>query len=397
MENNNRASGLKKITLLDVDMVNLISVSGLKLESSSPLAVINKNAGSADPRRAQQSGLIDTNNRLTADGLTVLGVLARPDMEMSLIWGTADSLSTSKVYFSATSDKLVSFTHTNGSSNLSYFLSPQDITDLVTEKTAFPPIKDNVDYSLETGPASLPAFLAVLDLYREAQLKAALERRQDADPVITAAELNRVWQQSKMETNFSWYAPAGYITFAEGPSAQANFEEGFRSLKRQSLIRADGGLSQPGSAFAAAAFPLLSFMGMKAVSRQNSGVEKVHLALFRSMATLLLVQIAADSGKETLYIKSLNTSELPEVLFNLVTRPFDVVPQAVTPVAAKAGSAGQTVICTKCQTVNAAGTRFCSRCGATLTAAPAVKFCPKCGDPVTGSEKFCDKCGNQLV
>src|SRR5688500_11941370 len=51
-----------------------------------------------------------------------------------------------------------------------------------------------------------------------------------------------------------------------------------------------------------------------------------------------------------------------------------------------------TVICPDCGTENAAGSRFCDECGATLSAA-----CPNCGEPHRPGAKFCANCGTALT
>ncbi len=51
--------------------------------------------------------------------------------------------------------------------------------------------------------------------------------------------------------------------------------------------------------------------------------------------------------------------------------------------------------CSACGRGNPAEARFCSQCGAALTAA-TVSNCPACGGSVTGEEKFCPACGAVL-
>jgi len=69
------------------------------------------------------------------------------------------------------------------------------------------------------------------------------------------------------------------------------------------------------------------------------------------------------------------------------------------------------IVCPKCNTQNAIGTKFCSSCGNSLAPQPAIaetikckcgaaipagsKFCPECGEPVA-KEKFCPNCGIKI-
>jgi hypothetical protein len=356
MENKAKSPEATKATASDAELGALINLAGVKPEKTSPLSQAVGKGGAPDNKKLLQSGLVDSNGRPTADCLEALNILASPDAEVSLLWGAGDRVSLSKVYFSARSkDKLVSYTRSNGIHNLAFFLTRQDITDLITEKTAFPPINEAPDMSLESGLAALPAFFSALDLFRESQLKAALERRQSTDIEITAAEINRIWQSSKMEIGFEWYAPAGYISLGDGLPTGYKMEDGLNDLKRMGIVSPQGLLSTRGIAFAGAAFPLISFVGIKSVSR----AEKTRIGLFRGFSTLLLVQLTSEDGADRVFINSITTSQIPELLFNLATRPFEVEAQPAT-------------------------------------AAPKLNYCPKCGDPVKSGEKFCDKCGARL-
>lgn len=48
-----------------------------------------------------------------------------------------------------------------------------------------------------------------------------------------------------------------------------------------------------------------------------------------------------------------------------------------------------TTVCGTCGGQNQAGTRFCGRCGASMTAAP----CGGCGAELAPGAKFCGQCG----
>lgn len=57
----------------------------------------------------------------------------------------------------------------------------------------------------------------------------------------------------------------------------------------------------------------------------------------------------------------------------------------------------QTVACPKCGTANAAGTKFCSNCGAQMAQQAATLECPSCHGAVQAGSKFCNNCGQSLV
>jgi membrane protease subunit (stomatin/prohibitin family) len=61
------------------------------------------------------------------------------------------------------------------------------------------------------------------------------------------------------------------------------------------------------------------------------------------------------------------------------------------------GAAAQTVQCPKCGTLNPAGAKFCSNCGAQMAAPQAATIeCPKCQAQVPAGAKFCSNCGTSL-
>ena len=55
---------------------------------------------------------------------------------------------------------------------------------------------------------------------------------------------------------------------------------------------------------------------------------------------------------------------------------------------------GQGVKCVSCGCSLAAGSKFCSECGAKQ---PTVAFCSECGAKVLEGSKFCSACGNKLI
>jgi hypothetical protein len=48
--------------------------------------------------------------------------------------------------------------------------------------------------------------------------------------------------------------------------------------------------------------------------------------------------------------------------------------------------------CSKCDSDNREGRKFCTSCGT-----PLVASCPKCGTPIQAGEKFCGECGTALA
>lgn len=49
------------------------------------------------------------------------------------------------------------------------------------------------------------------------------------------------------------------------------------------------------------------------------------------------------------------------------------------------------ITCSKCNSTNAAGAKFCNSCGTTL----AGGFCSGCGQALKPDAKFCGQCGKQ--
>jgi ribosomal protein L40E len=377
-------------------MLAILNTAGLKTAKISPLSQIKGQPVPLDARKLQSAGLTDNAGRPTPAFQEALAILANPATEIDLIWGNPDGISLSKVYAAAGQDKMVSFTNSDSSNNISYFLSPQDITDLLTQRLVFSEIKNIAPLNTEIPPTALPALFGALDIYRESQLRAALDRRQETSVTIEEEELNRIVQEAKTETNFSWYAPVAYNIIPVGTAiTESAVNEGLKTLKNEGLIGSGGELSSALNTFASRAFPMAGFFGIKVLTVSAESAEKTQLALFRGISTLLLVQLTAENGKDRALVSSISTSQLPELLFNLSTRPFEAPAPPAQPAAPP--SAANTVFCNKCGTKNDTKAKFCSKCGAPLAVAapaqPSTKFCGKCGSPVKPGVKFCDKCG----
>ncbi|MBI4288646.1 MAG: zinc ribbon domain-containing protein [Chloroflexi bacterium] len=339
---------------------------------------------------------MDAGSRPTPGCQECLRILASPGVEMDLVWGNAEGVSLSKVYAAGENSKLVSFTRIDGSNHLSYFLSPQDITDLIVEKTAGPSIREAVDLSIETSVEAMPVFFALLDSCRESQLRTALERRREAEVTVTADDANRITQTAKVELDMSWYAPVAYVAVPmDTPITGNSIAEGIKTLNREGIIGANGVLNARLVSFARAAFPLVSFVGVRVVRRSSASLEKTQLALFRGFSTLLLVQMSSDGAAKQVLINSISTSQLPELLFSLATRPFEV--EALKPAPqTQAATSGPGLVCAKCGAPSPGGAGFCVKCGAPLPLPSTANFCRKCGRPVTTGAKFCNKCGARL-
>lgn len=379
-------------TLSDGELTALFNLAGLKPGSNSPLAKIaatNPPPGAVS--QLQKARLLGTDNRPTAGCLEFLNIITNPGTEIDLRWSSPNGYNTSLVYSLAGSDRLVSYTKSGSGNNLSYFLTPQDMTDLLVEKLASPPIKNAVDFSCKAEVSILPVFFALLDLYREAQLKTALERHSEIEVKVTAESINTLLQEAKVENALDWYAPAGFVAIP-GDAAWTNqlIEKGIDEARRQGLIEKDDILGPRMMSLGFNAFPLTGFFGIKVFTSQNNSVERSHIALFRSVLSLLVVQIDANRVSVT----SISTSQLPQILFNLATLPFQV---KISPPSPSSQSPLGKRFCNQCGTALKEGAKFCPKCGAVLTSPAAAKFCAKCGTAFKAGEKFCKKCGAKLT
>ena len=388
MTNNDKTSGVTKAALSDGELLALVNASGLKPSKLSPLAGVKGNPASTNTLQA--SGLADASGRPAPACLEALTILANPASEIDLLWGNPDGISFSKAYAAAGQDRLVSFTGGNGKNNLSYFLSSNDIAELMTQNLAVPGIKDTAALDLDVPASAGAAFFALLDIYREAQLRSALEHHRETPVNVTPDDLNRIAQEAKTDANFDWYAPTAYNTVPQdSATTEATIKEGFNTLKKESIIGNDGGLSSSFISFASRAFPIAGFFGAKFLTANAGSLEKTQFALFRGLSTLLLVQLSTENGQNRALISSIATAQLPELLFNFGTR---IQETKAAPTSASAATANA-VVCSKCGTVNTGTGKFCSKCGATLAAPAPARFCTKCGTPAAGGEKFCKKCG----
>lgn len=390
MTNEEKTTALVKASLSDSEIAELKNRSGIKPGKASPLVQIRADSAPGTSH-LQQLGFLDSTFHPTSNCLEFLNILANPGSEIDLIWGNPDSLSMSKVYCAPGKDQLVSFTSINGNNHLSYFLSSANIIELVMEKMAYPEIKEARELIMDSAPSAVPVILASLDLFRENQLKAVLERRQDFRVKVTPEEINRILQEGRLKNNLNWYASAGNLTMADNPELNSlRINEGIEALRMAGWIRANGELDSRFTGFAYAAFPLNSFLGIKVVTQ----MEKTQICLFRGISTLLFLQLTADNGVNKALISSISTSRLPEMLYNLTTLLLD--PNLQTSAPASNQSAPETAVCPNCGAANIQGSKFCPRCGKSLSLSASMKYCAKCGAPVKTGSSFCQKCGNKL-
>jgi hypothetical protein len=320
-----------------------------------------------------------------------MNILANPGSETDLIWGNPNGLSLSKVYAAPGQDKLISFTSMNGSFHLSYFLSGADLTDLVIEKVAHPEIKDAMDMTVEGDPSGIPVFFALLDLYRESQLKAALERRQDFQVLAAPEEINRIFQEAKLENNLSWYSPAGYLTMTNDTDlSESGIIEAINKLKHDGIIGTHNELVSRFTTFTNCAFPLVAFMGIKVIT----SIEKTQIALFRGISSLLFLELTSENNVNRVSISSIGTSELPGILTSLTARLLEV--ELPSNLAFQSQVAPNPVVCAKCGNSYPGGTKFCAKCGVQLSVTAGAKYCTKCGKSIKIGGQFCDKCGTRI-
>jgi hypothetical protein len=392
MTNNDKSPGVIKATLSDGELLALLNASGLKPSRLSPLAGIKGNPSSLNS--AQGSGLVDASGRPTPACLEALNILANPASEIDLLWGNPDGINFSKAYAAAGQDRMVSFTGNNGKNNFSYFLSSNDIAEVMTQNLATPVIKDITALNLEIPASAVPAFFALLDIYREAQLRAALEHHRETTVNVTADDLNRTGQEAKTDANFDWYTPTAYAALPQDSAiTEAMIKQGFNTLKKEGLIGNEGGLSGSFTSFANRAFPIIGFFGVNILTANPGSLEKTQLALFRGPSTLLLVQLTTENGEPQAQVSSIATAQLPELLFNFGTR----IQESKAPTAAPAPApAYNSVVCSECGTANTRTAKFCIKCGATVAVPAPARFCTKCGTPAAGGEKFCKKCGSPI-
>lgn len=404
MENSEKTNKTITATLSDAELATLLGLAGVNTEKTSPLSAVAGIPCSRDKEVAaslQQLGFLEpaTQDRLTPECFAALNILANPDVEIRMVWGNADKVNFSDLYATATagSDAMVAFTrNTQGENNVSYLISHQDITALVRDRIAFTEIKDPLPLSYVTDANTLPIFFAVLDLYEEAVLKAALARTQELAIDLSVEAVNRVLLDAKTNPALGWYSSLGYLLMSQALPDATTIKTGLQGLQREGVIITGNdstGLGSNLATFAFRAFPILNYFGATVSTGKGSEFGGAQFGLIMSLNTLLFVQRIADNSGERFSINSIGTSEVPEILFELATLPFEapVSPEVPSPEAKKV----EGIACAKCGALNAAGTKFCAKCGASL-AAPAIKFCPKCGDPVKVGEKFCEKCGNRL-
>jgi hypothetical protein len=129
-------------TLSDGELAALFNLAGLKPGGNSPLAKITATSPAQGAvSQLQKAGLLGADNRPTSGCLEFLNIITNPGTEIDLRWSNPNGYNTSHVYSLAGSDRLISYTKSGTGNNLSYFLTPQDMTDLWWKNLRIPQFK----------------------------------------------------------------------------------------------------------------------------------------------------------------------------------------------------------------------------------------------------------------
>ncbi len=399
METQNKSKPMTVI-LSDGEISALINLSNASIEKPSPLLEVKGiQPPASNTSRLLNLGLLDSANSLTPECQKAISILANPDIEIRLLWGDSDKVNFSSVFstFDSGPDSLVSFTRSKtGENHFSYFVSPEEITDVIGGKISIPEIKEAPGLSLEAGVSALPVFLAVLDLCREGELRALLDRRQEFAIDFSQKEIMRILLEARTESSLAWYAPLGYMIMPVELN-ESGVSQGLNALNKDGIIVSGKGvnaLSSSLNTFSHLAFPVIGYCGLNISVNRGNIIEKTYLGLIRGLGTLLLIQQSSDNGDRIL-INSIGTSDVHEILFNISTQPFEQTAPAAKPAPPPTSAKPEGITCSKCGTPNLAGAKFCAKCGTGL--ASKAGFCPKCGNAASVNEKFCKKCGVKLM
>jgi hypothetical protein len=403
MNQNTNTAKITAAALSDAEFAWLLGQSGIQQSDNSPAAEALKRGASGNGDHAmnlQQLGLLSSIRPVTLspECMEAISILGKPDAETTLLWGNPEKINSASFFSTRETGPTMRVAYTRGLdkiNHLSYFISDETIVGVVNNTLDFTELKEAPDLSIRISPRALPVFFALLDIFQEERLRAALDRRTGLHPDFSPSELKRVIINGQMEPSLSWYAALGsIITNSTRIANEASLEQGLGELRRAGIILGTGDKTvfSPGlTTFANRAFPITGYCVIKTAGDKGTHIETQQAAFIRGMTAMLFIHTADETGT-TLQLESIISSDVVPPLCEILSLPFESLPQRPS-VSAKLTD-GNT--CPKCGTNNPAGVKFCSNCGADLTPKPKISYCPKCGDLVKANEKFCNKCGNRI-
>ncbi len=265
-----------------------------------------------------------------------------------------------------------------GSVHLTGPVKFEEIVSLLDAVLDFDGASAGVTCDLELDAEELSCILALVDVLKERQLRAALAREPMAPAPVSAAELTAQLTRAANEDPL-WWVPCGRLLFPF-PLATGELASAQQRLRARGVLN-DQGLPGPAGAelIGSLLMPLsaasITFLGGVRAEAPQAVDAQVAVRTATAFWTFLA---RVESGQPRVRVVAGQAMQLLvhlDELYTTYTRDFPYVAQGRP--------------CPHCQTLNPTGAGFCAHCGQSM-APPA---CPSCGAALPGGARFCAACG----
>lgn len=309
---------------------------------------------------------------------SVRAVTSSP-VEIVLLTGAMDTFALGRYHrMPGTTETFVSAVEdAQGSVHLTGPVAFSELISLLDSLLDFDGPAADVQADLELEPAELSCLLALADVLKERQLRAALERKpmepQPVEPADLVAQLTTASEDSR------WWVPAARLLLPcpleTDPERLASARQALQARGLLSPIGLPGPAAGElvGSLLMPLSAACVTFLGGAPGSAPQAVDTVVAIRTATAFWTLLF---SAQEGQLRVRVIASQAFQLLvhlEELRETYLRDFPFGPA-----------------CPHCQTPNRPEATFCSHCGQSM-AGPA---CPQCGAALLGGAKFCAQCGH---
>ncbi len=353
------------------------ALAALAREVSYPHSPLRGDA-SGDPRvidsiqeLAKAGWIVDgTPPSVREDLRPVVSVLARPEYEVTVQWGTGAAAET-RAFFTAggASGGYVSIDRPGdrpggGAWRVAAWLGPGAIAAALRDAIRFdrpqgPSPADTAPLSFSQSEAFF--FLAMVDLYQRESFRSLLERRMiEAFPFI-AADLGRIAREGASSADCRWWMTVGWA-LPSGSPAPAGIDAGAaQRFEQAGWIAAEGTGWRMTPSFMSLldGFVMLSrYAVVRAVDHGAAGETSAAVSLVETPRSLWMVEWKGKGGDPAVTVRPAAELDVHAALVRLAGA-FSPGLARDRPAPAARGPA----YCSGCGTIVAASHRFCAHCG----------------------------------
>lgn len=348
------------------------ALAALAREVSYPHSPLRGDA-SGDPRvidsiqdLAKAGWIVDgTPPSVREDLRPVVSVLARPEYEVTVQWGTG-ATSEARSFFTAggASGGYVSIDRPAGTAwRVAAWLGPGAIAAALRDAIRFdrPRNPSAADQALSFSLSEAFFFLAMVDLHQGESFRSLIERRTLDTIAFTSADLGRIAREGVSSADARWWLTVGWV-LPSGSHAPAGIDSRAAQLFEQAgWITADG----TGWRMTASFMRLLDefvmpsrYAVVRAVDHRTAGEASSAVSLVETPRSLWMIEWKAGDGDSAVAVRPAAEPDVHAALVRLAGA-FSPGLTDDRPAPAARGPA----YCPGCGTIVAAQARFCGHCG----------------------------------